>query len=191
MPRNFSRAACRAAIGAIAASLFLASPLAAEPVVDAIDAAEIGIDGYAVPLKAPPLRLPDLDGVPQAMEQWRGKMVLLSFWASWCAPCVAEMPALERLQATLGGDDFTIVAVAVRDSAEGVRRLLKDRRPFPLLVDGGGGTAEAFRAGGIPVTYVIDREGRLVAGKAGAHAWDSKETIALLRAAIDRSRRGS
>lgn len=191
MLRNSSRAACRAAIAAVAASLFVASPLAAETVVDAVDAAEIGVDAYSVAIKAPPLRLPDLDGVTQGMEQWRGKVVLLSFWASWCAPCVAEMPALERLQATLGGDDFTIVAVAVRDSAEGVRRLLKDRRPFPLLVDGGGRAAEAFRAGGIPVAYVIDREGRLVAGKAGVHAWDSQETVALLRAAIDRSRGGS
>lgn len=191
MPKSSSRAACRAAALAVAACLAAAPAAAAEPIVDAIDAAEIGIDAYAVPMKAPPLRLPDLDGAPQGLERWRGKVVLLSFWASWCAPCIAEMPALEHLQRTLGGADFTIVAVAVRDSAAGVTRLLKGRRPFPILLDAGGKTADAFRAGGIPVAYILDREGRLVAGKAGAHHWDSPETIALLRSAMARGREGS
>lgn len=169
----------------------LAPPLAAEPLVDWAKAGDIGIDAYPVPMKAPALRLPDLDGAPQAVDQWRGKVVLLSFWASWCAPCVAEMPGLGHLQRILGGDDFTIVGVAVRDSAEGVKRLLKEQRPFPMLVDASGRTADAYRAGGVPVAYLLDRDGRLVAGKAGAHAWDSKETVELLRSVIARSRGGA
>lgn len=144
-----------------------------------------GMDAYAVPLKAPRFDLPSLDGALPAKQDYQGRVVLLNFWASWCPPCREEFPSLERLHLALGGPDFTVVAIAVADTEAGVAAFLGGRRPpFAVLLDDDRKTAEAYRAAGVPVTYLVDREGRLVAGKAGPQDWDRREMHELIRMMI-------
>jgi len=145
-----------------------------------------GMEAYPVPLKAPIFDLPALTGEARAKAHYQGKVVLLNFWASWCPPCREEFPSLERLQQALGGKDFTVLAVSVMDSESGIARFLGDRKPpFDVLLDAEGKAARDYRAMGVPVTYLLDREGRMVAGKTGPQAWDSVEMQRLIRQVID------
>lgn len=146
-----------------------------------------GMEAYPVPLKAAAFELPALTGEARAKAHYRGKVVLLNFWASWCPPCREEFPSLERLQQALGGKDFTVLAVSVRDSEDGIARFLGGHAPpFDVLLDAEGKTAQNYRAMGVPVTYLLDREGRMLAGKTGPQAWDSAEMQRLIRATIEK-----
>ena len=144
-----------------------------------------GMEAYPVSLKAPALNLVDLAGVEKRAEHYHGKVVLLNFWATWCAPCRQEFPSLERLQHALGGKDFTVLAVAVADTEASIERFLDGRSvAFDVLLDGDRRAAQAWRAAGVPVTYLLDREGRLLAGRTGAQQWDAAPMRALIRQAM-------
>lgn len=175
---------------ALAAFLLLAwVPAGAEGFVELARTA--GMEAYPVALKAPAFRLPDLEGRKRGNADYRGKVVLLNFWGSWCPPCREEFPSLERLQAALGGKGFTVLAVAVADSEAGVTAFLGGRRPaFDVLLDDDRQAAAAFRAAGVPVTYLLDRRGRLLAGKTGPQHWDGPDMQRLIRAALDEGRSG-
>lgn len=170
----------------VACLLAMALALQAQVAMPDADLAQkAGMEAYPVALRAPQWRLPALDGGAHGPEDYRGRVVLLNFWASWCPPCRDEFPSLERLQTRLGGRDFTVLAIAVSDSAEGIARFLGGRAPlFDILMDDDGKVSAAFRARGVPVTYLLDREGRLLAGKTGPQHWDSPEMEALIRQAI-------
>lgn len=145
-----------------------------------------GMTPYPVPLKGPAFRLSDRSGQVQAKQDYHGRVVLLNFWGSWCPPCREEFPSLERLQKRIDRDDFTVLAVTVSDTADGVERFLKGHAvPFDVLIDTSDRTADAYRAAGVPVTYLLDRQGRLIAGKAGPRAWDDPAVIRLIRAALE------
>ena len=148
-----------------------------------------GMEAYPVPLKAPTFDLPALAGEAgeaHAKAHYQGKVVLLNFWASWCPPCREEFPSLERLQQSLGGKDFTVLAVSVMDCETGIARFLGGHKPpFDVLLDTEGKTARNYRAMGVPVTYLLDLEGRMLAGKTGPQAWDSAEMQRLIRQVID------
>lgn len=173
-------------IGRFLAAL-LAALLALPAGAGALDselARAAGMEAYPVPLKASSFTLPALSGEARAKAHYQGKVVLLNFWASWCPPCREEFPSLERLQQALGGKDFTVLAVSVRDSENGIARFLGGRAPpFDVLLDGEGKSARDYRAMGVPVTYLLDREGRMLAGKTGPQAWDSPEMQRLIRTA--------
>jgi len=158
---------------------------AASAMADAELARKAGMEAYPTALRAPHWRLPNSSGEQRGPDDYKGRVVLLNFWASWCPPCRDEFPSLERLQQKLGSKDFTVLAVSVSDSAEGVARFLQGRTPlFDILLDDDGKVSTAFRARGVPVTYLLDRQGRLLAGKTGPQHWDSPEMEALIRQAI-------
>ena len=117
------------------------------------------------------------------LGRFRGKVVLLNFWATWCAPCVRELPALDRLQSALGGPDFEVVALSIDDTgieapASFARRL--GLTHLSVYLDFTGTTAEAFPLYGLPISYLIDREGIMVGYIVGAAEWDSPEAVKLL-----------
>ncbi|MBI4756733.1 MAG: TlpA family protein disulfide reductase [Betaproteobacteria bacterium] len=181
-----ARSATHGRLLAAAALLALAQPVPAA-LPEAERAGRAGMEAYPVALRAPSWHLATLDGVSRGPEDYHGRVVLLNFWASWCPPCRDEFPSLERLQRKLGGRDFTVLAVSVSDSTQGVARFLGGRPPvFDILMDDDGKVAAAFRARGVPVTYLLDRQGRLVAGKTGPQQWDGPEMEALIRQAIGR-----
>jgi thiol-disulfide isomerase/thioredoxin len=132
---------------------------------------------------APPLRLPTLAGGERDLDAERGKLVVLNFWATWCPPCVAEMPSLERLQQALAADGLSVVAVSTDVDAAAPRRFVADHRlTLRVLHDPGGRVAtSAFRITGYPETYLIDRDGHILQHVVGPAEWDSPVWLARFR----------
>ncbi len=173
------------ALACLALLLGVFDPAAAGETVFADLARAAGMEAYTVPLKAPNFELRGLNDETRTKRDYRGRVVLLNFWASWCPPCREEFPSLERLQQTLGGRDFSVLAIAVADSETAVGHFLEGRRPaFDVLLDDDRKTAGDYRSPSVPVTYLLDRQGRLLAGKTGPRQWDGPEMQALIRAAI-------
>ena len=146
-----------------------------------------GMAGDFSPIE-PPLQIAtpnfqDKLGQPVNLDSFHGKVVVLNFWATWCPPCIAEMPALDRLQSDMGGKDFAVVAVSTD------RQGIKKSAPFyrragithlALYNDTRGNLLDAFKGKSLPITVVIDREGREVGRIEGAAQWDSAQAKALI-----------
>jgi cytochrome c biogenesis protein CcmG/thiol:disulfide interchange protein DsbE len=120
---------------------------------------------------APPdLKLPPLNGGgPVALASYRGKVVVLNFWASWCPPCKEEAPILSRWQPRLKARNSTIVGVDVLDVSSDAQRFAADHKlDFPQLRDQDGSRLKSFEVVGYPETIVLDRKGRIAATSRGA-----------------------
>lgn len=136
------------------------------------------------PVPAPSASFRTLDGDAAVLADFRGKVLLVNFWATWCAPCVKEMPALERLHRELAGEGLAVLAVSQdRDGAAAVTPFLARiaLQDLPVYLDPKGVLGREFALKGLPTTFVIDREGRVVAGLVGPAEWDSSEALAFLR----------
>jgi peroxiredoxin len=182
--KNFSKAVCRVAAFLLILLVVLTAPKAsAEDNSYFLELAKVAnIEIYPLALRAPPFRLPAVGGDAFSNNDLKGRIVLLTFWASWCATCKAEFPSLERLQAMFDREEFQVVGIAVSDTPNSVMRFLGGRSPpFPILLDTDKKIAEQYRAAGVPVSYLLDREGRIIAAKSGEHHWDDPETIAMVR----------
>lgn len=146
---------------------------------------------YAGERQAPALRLPQLDGGIRDLAKLEGKVVLVNFWATWCPPCVEEIPSLQRLYRRLKDRGLEILAVDVGESREVMRAFLADKPvAFPILMDGDG---EALRRWGIyafPTTLVLDRRHRIRYAVFGAFDWSSDEVIDTLAPLLDAQDRG-
>jgi peroxiredoxin len=139
----------------------------------------------ALPLDspAPALRLPDLAGSTTDLARFRGRLVVLNFWASWCAPCVHEMPSLEGLHRALGPEGLVVVGVSVDDDEGALRRFVEEQGiTFPVLWDPGGRQAAAvFGTLAFPTTFVIDRDGILRRRYVGPTQWDAPSALEYFR----------
>ena len=111
---------------------------------------------------APQFSLQDLSGRPVSISDFRGKTVLLNFWASWCAPCAEEMPGLQSLYASLKDKGFIVVAVAVDDQESAVKSF-RDRVgiTFPILIDKDGKVRDRYKVNGFPESFLLDNAGKL------------------------------
>ena len=130
--------------------------------------------------------LDEADGAHSPAEL-RGKYVLLNFWATWCAPCREEMPALDRLQGELGGDRFAVVTVATgRNAIPAIKRFFEEQgvTNLPIWRDPKQDFARAMGVLGLPVTVLIDPEGREIARLTGPAVWDGPDAKALVAALI-------
>lgn len=133
---------------------------------------------------APSTVFHSLAGDPVSLADFRGKVVLVNFWATWCAPCVREMPSLERLHQALAGHGLAVLAVSNdRGGAAVVNPFLArlDLQHLPVFLDPEGALAQAFALKGLPTTFVIGRDGRVLAGRIGPAEWDSPESLQFLR----------
>jgi thiol-disulfide isomerase/thioredoxin len=122
----------------------------------------------------------DLAGAPFSFSRFSGKVLVLNFWATWCGPCVAEMPSLQRLQAATSDLDVAFACVT-REKSELVNRFLQKRGftlPFLVLE---GEPPTCFRSRGIPATFVLDKAGRIVMRHYGAARWDDPSVVAFVR----------
>ena len=129
----------------------------------------------------------DIEGNYLSLENFRGKIVALHFWATWCIPCRAELPTVDALQNQLGGADFTFVPLSVdRDGADLVRRYYADHgiQHLPVYIDEGMNAAQAMLVNGIPYTILINREGMEIARILGDRNWIAPDAIALMRQLI-------
>ena len=147
-------------------------------------------DGLSVAYGAPPapsLALEDPNGREHRLSALRGQVVVINFWATWCPPCVAEMPAIQRMYDLLHDEGVAVLAVNTGESAEQIRRFASDFEPplsFPLLRDPEGEAFLAWRVRGLPQTFVVDRSGRLAYSAEGARQMDSEHIIGRLRALL-------
>ncbi len=132
----------------------------------------------------------DADGRSVSLADFRGKVVLVNFWATWCGPCIREMPALARLETELGGDGFEVVAIAIdRQGMPAVERFYKKHKieGLPAFVDTKNAVPRALQVVGLPTTVLLDRRGRQMGRLVGSAEWDSTEAVALIRHFIDAS----
>jgi thiol-disulfide isomerase/thioredoxin len=143
------------------------------------------------PKPAPELSFVDDSGTERKLSDWKGKAVLFNLWATWCAPCRHEMPALDNLQAEFGGDDFEVVAVNIDTGGdEKPKKFLDDVNVDDLAYYADHTTGvfrelkKAGKAFGLPTTLVIDRDGCEIGHMAGPAQWDSEEAKALVEAVI-------
>ena len=144
----------------------------------------------ASPKPVPALELVDAKGVKRTLADFRGKVVLLNVWATWCAPCREEMPALDRLQAELGGPAFQVVALSVdQQGSEIAQRFFREIgvKSLEFYIDPSARAAFRLEAPGLPVSLLLDRQGREVGRKLGAAPWDSREVVDSLRRRIARA----
>lgn len=141
----------------------------------------------AIPIKpAPALTLPTLDGGTIRLEQLRGRVVLVNFWAVWCPPCRKEMPSMARLAEQLGQRPFSILAVNVGESPDDIRAFLKQVPVnFPILLDTEGERLKPWQVFAFPTSYVVDKRGRLRLGLFGSIEWDDPETVAKLETLLN------
>ncbi len=141
------------------------------------------------PVPAPLEAFVDLAGNRVRLSDFEGRVVLLNFWATWCAPCVREMPSLDRLQAALGERDLSVVAVSIdRKGAQVIRPFAKrlGLARLGLYHDPTGALFQAFGVTGLPASFVIDRDGGIVGAYAGPAEWDGPEARALIEYYLER-----
>ena len=120
----------------------------------------------------PPLALQDLEGRQHRIEEYRGKVVLINFWATWCEPCRAEMPAMNELRASLAGRPFAVLAVNLAEPESRVRRFMEQMPlDFPVLLDRDTATAKAWRARVLPANFLIGPDGRIRYSAVGEIDW--------------------
>lgn len=121
-----------------------------------------------------------------ALSDYRGKVVLVHFWATWCPPCVEELPQLEKLYRAFRGKDFEILAVSVDDDADRsvMPFLAKHRVSFPVLFDPGGAAARRYGTIKFPETYVLDRGGTVRFKVIGPLEWTSQDTTTAIQRLI-------
>ena len=149
-------------------------------------------EGEVLRLLREPRSLPDIgftdgEGRPTQLSSFRGKVILLNIWATWCVPCRKEMPALDRLQASLGGPDFEVVALSVdRDGLPAAKAFYRQTgiRQLRVYTDQSGQALADLGATGIPTTLLIDRHGNEIGRKMGPAEWDSPALIKVISTSI-------
>ena len=138
----------------------------------------------AKPAPVPQVAIGDASGARLSLASFKGKYVLLNLWATWCAPCVKELPALAKLKAAASSGTFTVVAVDVgRNTAGEARTFLDahDARALDTYVDSNIALLRAFNAFGLPLTVLIDPQGREIGRAVGPAQWDNTDAIAYFK----------
>lgn len=170
---------------AIALLLFL--------LVSAVGAAELPPLGHKMspvspPLEAPDFKLPDMDGESHSLSDFRGKVVMLNFWATWCPPCRREMPSMQRLYDKLRERGLVVVAVNQFEDPDLVFEFtgrLSLEPEFPILFDRESRISEQYKVKGLPTTYLLDRQGRIRYRAIGGREFDHPEVEALIQDLLD------
>jgi len=122
--------------------------------------------------------LEDIDGRVTKLSSFKGKVIFLNFWATWCPPCREEMPSMQELYSRLGDDGLEIVAVDLQEDAGSVKSFFDEHGlTFTALLDKTGRVGATYGARNIPTTYIIDRKGFVIAGTIGGREWNTPEMI--------------
>jgi peroxiredoxin len=135
------------------------------------------------PRPAPDFSLPDMDGKLYKLSDYRGKVVLLNFWATWCPPCRHEMPSMEKLHRELKDKPFQILACDQQEDGDTVFAFTGQFDPapsFPLLLDSKSAVAKAFSVPGLPTTFIIDKSGRIAYRAVGGRDFGHPDIRALI-----------
>lgn len=142
---------------------------------------------HSAPKPVAAVQFEDAEGRPRQLTDFRGKVVLLNIWATWCVPCRKEMPALDHLQATLGGLNFEIVTLSIdRAGMDVVRKFFAEVGIHNLTMyrDNAGKASRELSVVGLPTTLLVDREGREIGRLIGPAEWDAPEMVEFIRCVI-------
>ena len=133
--------------------------------------------------RAPNISLEDLKGKKVELKSYRGKVIFLNFWATWCGPCKEEMPSMEALYQQYKEKDFVFLTISVDyEGTKPVKEFIEKRRyTFPVLVDQKNETLDLYDVKGIPTTFIIDKQGRMLGKAIGPRNWQSPEITSLLK----------
>jgi thiol-disulfide isomerase/thioredoxin len=169
----------------LAASGTLAAALASrKPHAEALEPLAEGLKLVDPPVQPAPIVFVAVDGTPHRLDEFLGHGMVVNLWATWCGPCVSEMPALSALSHALAPADIAVLPLSSdRGGAKAVRAFFDahDISGLPILLDPRGAAADAWGARGIPTTLIIDRKGMERARLEGAADWSAPEAAALVR----------
>lgn len=135
-----------------------------------------------IPMDTEPLEitLSDPTGRPVSLSEFRGKIVFINFWTTWCLACVIEMPSMEKLHQRFKDKDFIMVAINLQESAARVKQFYEEYKlTFTALLDITGDVGAALGIRSIPTTFILDKNGRIIGKALGPREWESKKSIAL------------
>jgi thiol-disulfide isomerase/thioredoxin len=171
---------------ALAAALVLSlSPLFSQNLIEkrawyANEFEKLGFTVFAQPKEVGDFSAQALSGSKVSLGQLRGKVVILNFWATWCPPCRAEMPALDALWKKDKDKAFTIMGISVGEDERTVKEFIaKEGYGYPIFLDSSGELGSRFGARSIPTTYVLNKAGKAIAGKVGGAEYDSAEAASF------------
>ena len=130
----------------------------------------------------------DENGAEVRLSDYRGQVILVNFWATWCGPCVEEMPALNRLQAEMGGDEFQVVTISLDRSLDDAVSFFEryDLAELPIIHDTHLASFTRIQTPGLPTSILYDRQGREIGRLTAPAEWDSDDAMRLIQAAINR-----
>jgi peroxiredoxin len=151
--------------------LALAAPLQAQP-----------YPGLAAGRPAPPFLLQDPQGKVHRLVDYRGRVTIVNFWASWCAPCREELPAMNRVWAELRNAPVAMLAINVSDDIEAIEAFERDHPiDFTVLLDSHGRIGRRWQVHGLPTTFVLDPYGRIAHRLVGKRDWNDSDLLQLVR----------
>jgi peroxiredoxin len=142
-----------------------------------------------VGLSAPDITYPGLDGKKVSLSDYRGKVVFVNIWATWCPPCVEEMPSMQKLYQKLKSENFEILAVSIdSQGAKVVAPFMKKYKlTFPVLIDSMGTIKRIYKATGVPESYIIDKDGIIVEKTIGPRDWATPDAISFFQNLLQRT----
>jgi peroxiredoxin len=169
--------------------VILGSILACGVVICALYGATYATDPFAqvevlkpkVRMEAPAFTLMDINGGRRSISDFRGKIVLLNFWATWCPNCREEMPSLEKLHEQFKAKGVVVIAVAEDSRSEVTSFARKLGLTFPILLDSGGSVRKSYEVTALPMTYIIGRDGKISGRLFGGRDWAGADAGALIR----------
>ena len=153
--------------------------------VQQVQAAAGQLKEYWGDLTSPEIELPDLKGRQHSLTDYRGNIVLVQFWATYCRPCRTEMPTMNRLIKRMRDKPFKIVTVNMAESPEQVYKFLQEVPvDFPVLMDSDGSVLSRWKVFAAPANFILDKQGKIIFTLYGEIEWDSDQIVGRLNALI-------